>query len=219
MAYIDKYGVEYSDERRAVLLRCPIDYKGEFIVPQSATTIEDGAFSHCEVLTSIQLPNGLLFIEENLFRGCINLQKIVIPNSIIAIGNGAFCECVKLEEVNLPNDRFEGVFSEIGDGAFTDCKNLKELEIPEGVTTIGDVAFMGCDNLQRLSLPSTIQKIGNRAIEDGDAIASIDSFMKKTAPKLLPSLKEIIVPKGHKQRFLEMFGEYDSDLSEIIVEK
>ena len=221
MAFIDTDGVIYSNERRTVLLRCPIDFEGEFIVPKSATTIEDEAFSHCKELTSIQLPDGLLFIEENLFHGCINLQRIAIPDGVISIGPGAFEGCERLADVNLPDNstEYKSILLEIEEGAFKDCKNLKELEIPEGVTTIGAVAFAGCDNLQRLTLPSTIQEIGNRAIEDGDAIASIDNFFRKTPPKSLSSLKEIIVPVGHKQRFLEMFGDYSTDLSTLIIEK
>ena len=38
MAYIDKYGVEFSDDRKT-LVKCPKVFKGEYIIPNSVTSM------------------------------------------------------------------------------------------------------------------------------------------------------------------------------------
>ena len=43
MAYIDKYGVEFSDDRKT-LVKCPQDYQGYYEIPDGVRCIEDFVF-------------------------------------------------------------------------------------------------------------------------------------------------------------------------------
>ena len=38
MAYIDKHGVEYTDDKKT-LIRCPQDFEGEYIIPDGVIEI------------------------------------------------------------------------------------------------------------------------------------------------------------------------------------
>ena len=38
MAYFDKHGVEYTDDKE-MLVRCPQDYEGDFVVPNHVFVI------------------------------------------------------------------------------------------------------------------------------------------------------------------------------------
>ena len=71
-------------------------------IPDTVAIIEEGAFAHCENLTSITLPSSLGFIEETAFFGCKGLRSIVIPNGVKMIDARAFAECTSLTEVHLP---------------------------------------------------------------------------------------------------------------------
>ena len=63
-----------------------LNFKGEYIVPESVSEINAYAFSHCEGLTSITFPDNLLTIGENAFGNCSNLALIKIPSSVKSIG-------------------------------------------------------------------------------------------------------------------------------------
>ena len=58
------------------------------------------AFSACRTLTSINIPNNVVFIGEYAFYGCNNLNNIKMSSNIKAIADFAFSGCTNLSEVN-----------------------------------------------------------------------------------------------------------------------
>ena len=58
MAYFDKYGVEFSDDRKT-LIKCPRDFKGEYIIPEETETINAYAFEGCKNLRGISIPDNV----------------------------------------------------------------------------------------------------------------------------------------------------------------
>lgn len=48
----------------------------EVVIPNSVTTIGDGAFICCESLETLELPSGLTSIGEYAFEGCSSLKKV-----------------------------------------------------------------------------------------------------------------------------------------------
>ena len=67
------------------------------------TRIGDDAFSKCNSLTSVTIPNGVTSIGWGAFRDCTSLTSVTIPDSVTSIGISAFRDCYSLESV-----RFEG---------------------------------------------------------------------------------------------------------------
>ncbi len=131
MAYIDKYGVEFSEDRKT-LIKCPKDFRGAYIIPDGVTTIEKHAFCMCGYI-----------------------EKITLPDSVSEIGRGAFSMCIKLTEVNLP----EGI-TRLRDTLF-ECTSLKAINIPESVTHIEPLAlsFHTCDESTTLYIPKSLYSI------------------------------------------------------------
>ncbi len=142
------------------------------------------AFSGCEWLEEIEIPDGITAIQANTFNGCLALKKVALPDAITAIGNGAFAKCETLGEVNIPN----GV-TQIGDSAFEGCKALKAIAFPsgtknvqsyvcqnceslesvvlsDGVEIIEHTSFEGCTSLKQITLPASVQKIGYSAFKN-----------------------------------------------------
>ena len=145
MAYIDKYGVEFSDDLKT-LVRCPKDFQGEYTIPSSVARIGECAFEGCFRMTDVIIPDSVICIEDGAFMGCKGLKSIVIPDSITNIGEVAFAYCYQpviivahTHAVNT-GDYCSGITSvilhnsvtHIGEGAFTGCKGLKEIRIPKG---------------------------------------------------------------------------------------
>ena len=78
------------------------------IIPNSVTSIGNGAFSGCYGLTSITIPNSVTSIGGSAFWGCTSLTSITIGNITNSIGNYAFSLCNSLTDVycysdNVPN--------------------------------------------------------------------------------------------------------------------
>ena len=69
-----------------------------YIVPNSVTSIGDGAFSGCKSLQSITIPNSVTSIGDRAFYLCDSLQSVTITNSVTSIGDYAFSYCTHLDE-------------------------------------------------------------------------------------------------------------------------
>lgn len=106
------------------------------VVPDTVTTIGEGAFESCKNLESIVLSKRLQEIYRGAFHNCTKLKSIVLPNTIKKIGISAFEGCSSLSSVTLGTG-----LREIGIWAFNDCPSLKSITIPANVTYIGAKAF------------------------------------------------------------------------------
>lgn len=151
-----------SEENPYLLLFQAIDTKMTSCVVNPKTKfIHDEAFSGCNQLSSITMPNDLECVGDSVFKGCRNLKNIYISD--IASWCSASFESFPGEvsgemnlylngnlvtEINIPN----GVTT-VSDGAFYNCKNVTGVTIPNSVTKIGKSSFYGCTSIESLKLP------------------------------------------------------------------
>lgn len=103
-------------------------YKGDIVIPETVeydnktytvVSIDDGAFTGSEGLTSVTLPQTITTIGDRSFSGCLGLTNFVIPGNVTSIGYDAFYG----------------------------SKNIKEITIPKSVTIICSRAFSGLEKL------------------------------------------------------------------------
>ena len=71
----------------------------------------------CSGLTSITIPNSVTSIGEGAFYGCSGLSSVIIGNSVTSIEKQAFCNCSGLTSIEIPNS-----VTSIGGYAFSDCR-------------------------------------------------------------------------------------------------
>ena len=71
------------------------------IIPESVTSIGEGAFFGCTGLKSITIPESVTSIGDYAFIDCSNLTSITIPESVTSIGEGAFWSCEGLLKVTF----------------------------------------------------------------------------------------------------------------------
>ena len=81
----------------------------------------------------------------NAFSGCNNLLAVIMPDRITAIGREAFKDCALLASVRFPKHLIH-----IGAKAMANCPNLPSVTIPAKLASIGESAFEGCENLSKI---------------------------------------------------------------------
>lgn len=124
------------------------------IIPDSITSIGEGAFAGNQTLTSVTFGyNAILStLEKGAFHDCTALTAIQIPASVTKIGASVFSGCTALSSVTFA----EGAqLTFLGDYAFMDCTALSTISLPDPLTYIGMGAFFDCSNLVTVFLNET----------------------------------------------------------------
>ena len=178
--YSSKEGVLFN-KQQTTLIQYPARKQGEYIIPNSVTSIVDYAFYGCSGLTSLTIPNSITSIVDNAFTGCSSLTSITIPNSITSIGNEAFAGCSSLTSVTIPNS-----VTSIGTAAFYGCSGLTSVTIPNSITSIVDYAFEGCSSLTSVTIPNNVTNIGKGAFSGCSSLSSV------TIPNSVTSIGESV---------------------------
>ena len=124
-------------------------------IPNSVTSIGDGAFSDCS-LTSITIPNSVTSIGESAFYYCSSLPSITIPNSVTSIEEKTFYGCTGITQTIIVNDMF----------VFLPKKYEGHYSIPENISTIIRGAFEYCRGLTSVTIPNSVKSIGNDAFSE-----------------------------------------------------
>jgi hypothetical protein len=134
------------------------------------TRIADKAFNNCTGLTSITIPNSVIFIGESLiydsgvFNGCTGLTSITIPDSVIFLGEKAFQGCTNLSSITLGNS-----VASIGIDAFRRTK-ITSITFPASLTTISGSIFENT-NVTSITFNGTRPTGINSNAFDGDLLS------------------------------------------------
>ncbi len=137
-------------------------------IPDSVTSIGISAFAYCPLLVSVLIPDSVTSIGNLAFSRCESLDNITIPDSITSIKSGTFATCVSLTSITIPNS-----VTSIESYAFSNCLGLKNITIPDSVTSIGDYAFEHCKSLISITIPDSVTSIGNLAFSRCESLDSI----------------------------------------------
>ena len=165
--YSDNNGVLFN-KKKTELIRYP-EGKSQtsYTIPNSVTSIGDGAFLFCAGLTSITIPNSVTSIGDGAFEYCTGLTSITIPNSVTSIGTLAFDGCTGLTSINVASGN--NYYSD-NNGVLFNKKKTELIRYPEGksqtsytipnsVTRIGYYAFEDCTGLTSITIPNSVTSI------------------------------------------------------------
>lgn len=155
----------------------------DFNLPTSLESISAFAFSGCSSFNIVDLsicPN-LTFIGEQAFSYCDSLETVVIPDNVLYIRSSAFMNCDFLSHVTLSQS-----LTEISSSLFENCNSLTDVIIPSGVVSIGARAFQGCEMLSQIIIPDGVYMISDYAFGDCLSLSSVsfgqDSKLRYLTP-------------------------------------
>ena len=74
----DEFGVKYSGDGKRLLKVSNL--KGKYVIREGVRVIGDGAFSNCDSLKSITIPNGVTSIGDCAFYNCIYNHRTTKTN-------------------------------------------------------------------------------------------------------------------------------------------
>ena len=181
MAYIDKHGVEFSDDRKT-LIKCPKDFHGEYVIPNGVTRIGKNAFRNCKGLNSITIPNSVTSIGDEAFSSCRGLTSVHISDiaawcAIFFRGYKAnpfyYSHNIYLNETLITDLVIPNSVKKIVGGAFCFCSCLTSVTIPNSVTSIGGSAFYECSGLTSVTIPDSVTSIEDDAFSGCRGLTSI----------------------------------------------
>lgn len=132
---------------QATITDFDIAYSGELSITNSlggypVTSIGSYAFYEHFSLTSVIIPDSVIFIDEYAFAKCVSLTSVTLPDRVTNIGCSTFSTCSALASVTIPDS-----VTNIGYGAFFGCSTLTFVTIPGSVTNVEGYAFQYCPSL------------------------------------------------------------------------
>ena len=168
-------------------------YLTSLTLPNSVTTIKEGAFAYCSGFTGdLVIPNSVTTIEPSAFQICYGFDgTLILGTGVTTIGDYAFNDCPGLKGIlYIPSNvkslggntfgycAFEGIVVDPENSAYdsrNDCNAIivtrtnelitgcKNTVIPNTVTAIGDNAFKGIAGMTSLTIPESVTSIGENA--------------------------------------------------------
>lgn len=140
------------------------------IIPNTVTTIGQGAFFACSTMTTIDIPEGVECIMGSAFSDCSALTSVTIPASVKTIGDMAFYGCWALSMVNTPdlaawcNIDFNDYYSNplyFAHHLMVNGNEVISLEIPSTVTELKDYTFCNFNAMADVTIPMSVKRIGS----------------------------------------------------------
>ena len=126
------------------------NYLTEIEIPDGVKIIDDSAFSYSSALTNISIPSDVFVVSTDAFSGCASLVMNEYSGAFY-IGNeeNPYMLLIKAKSTEITECEIHPDARIICDFAFDDCTLLTSIQIPDTIESVGDYAFKDCRALSR----------------------------------------------------------------------
>ena len=183
--WTDSDGYVFYEDGETCYLVAYNGTKTELTLPESCNgknyEIYKYAFTGCNNITSVIIPEGVTNIGYYAFADCDSLAAVTVSKSVTAIGDYAFAWCSALESVIFADD---GSLASIGSRAFYCCASLESISIPASVNSIGETTFGECTSL----VSATFAQNSQLTTLPGNMFYGCSSMVSVTLPASITSI-------------------------------
>ena len=239
------YYTYYVSCDEAEIMKCDKSISGNIEIPSQlggypVTSIFNGAFSNCNLLTGVTIPDSVTSISGCVFDGCTSLKTIVLPDSLTSIEYTAFYNTAYFNDNSnwdnkvlyvgnylvFVDKKISGDYSVkpgtrlIANGAFDSCKSLKSITIANSVLFIGNNTFSNCQSLESVTLGNNVKSIGAGAFDDCDKIKKL--YIPKSVESIgyyafdrMYSLTDLYYG-GSEKSWYEAYPAFEADMNNSV---
>ena len=181
------------------------EYNGNVVIPSSVnyngknysvTRIGEYTFRYCDSITSLSIPNSVIYIDYYAFEGCTFLKDLRIEDgeTPLEFTNHLYDCSLKycpLESLYLGRN-LKYSYTSGGSGSidtsripFANKQKLISVTISDSVTNIMNYAFYGCSSLTYIEIPNSVTSIrqgafyncsGLTSVTIGSSVTSIEQY-------------------------------------------
>ena len=151
----------------------------DVVIPDSVTTIYDGAFRYCYDMETLSLGSGVTDIGPAAFERSTAKVTLSSKNTAFSLQNNVLFDRNKTTLVQCFNGdaatyTVPSTVKELGDYSFAGLDRLETVIIPNGVTRLGEGIFENCKALVKVDIPASVTEIGSEAFAfSGNARVSV----------------------------------------------
>ena len=143
--------VLYTGDGTCLVMLIPGSTASSITIPESVTSIADGAFSTNTSITTVKASNSALkSIGYGAFANCSSLRILELPSNAVTIGDYAFYNTLLLKSLDAKKVTSVGEFAFEGSG-------ITEIDLSSPDVVVGRGAFFGNTSLTKV-------KLGARAV-------------------------------------------------------
>jgi len=143
--------------------------------------IGDFAFEEDSLLTSIVIPASVEDIEDGVFSGCLNLSTIDVEegNKYYTSTDGVLYTIDKKYLLCYPAGKKDSEYTVLPEckvicwEAFEGNRYLANVDLPENLDTIETAAFSFCTSLEKIDIPASVRFIDNAVVQGCSSLSSI----------------------------------------------
>ncbi|MEX0329789.1 MAG: leucine-rich repeat domain-containing protein [Puniceicoccaceae bacterium] len=159
-------GAIFSEDMTELIMCLP-STTGDYVIPESVTTLRVGAF-RTGMLTSVVIHDGITELPWATFDGCSELVSVTLPDTLTTMGNAVFYDCASLESIHIPSS-----VSSMGNQMFRYNDSLTEVTLPDSIEHLGYEAFANCASLVEITIPASIKTMGYRVFKDSNSLQRV----------------------------------------------
>lgn len=185
--YSSTDGILFNKDK-TTLIKCPqANQNTAYVMPESVTSIGEGAFRRCENLTDITMTDSVISIGTEAFMSCENLKNVIIPESVTTIGDCAFEYCDALTNVRIPASVVNFERCEF----FRACESLVSIDVAEdnSVLSSEDGVLFNKDKTILYQYPS-------KKADTSYVIPSTVTSIQHSAFMECEQLQNVVIPDG-----------------------
>jgi len=178
--YKSDNGVLYNNLTDEVV-QLPKAWSGEYIIPQTVTSIDNVMFYGCHKLTGVSIPWSVSSIADGAFVGCSSLKSFTVDemNMYFKTDDKGVLFSYDMKALKQYPEGRSGSYvipagtEEIDEYAFYANSGLTGVTISSSVKMVGGAAFAKCDNLKDVVIESGVTTLGDSVFANCTSLESL----------------------------------------------